>query len=62
MERELDTERKSNEAYDQLISDPGILNNDFEKQSNFNDVLLNNSLKLNYFYKTKFQEYLNNLK
>jgi hypothetical protein len=60
-ERELDNERKSNEADGYLKNNPALLFEQDKKNANFNEILNRNSLKLNYFYKNKYQEYIKNL-
>ncbi len=61
MEREIDKQRKSSEAINYIISNPKELFDVEQKNINFNDILNTNTIKLNYFYKTKFQEYIKNL-
>ncbi len=60
-EREQDNQRKSTEAGQIKRPSPVDVFDDFNKNSNYNDLLQNNTLKLNYFYKEKYQEYLNNI-
>ena len=60
-ERELDEERKSNEADNYIKNNPALLFEQDKKSTNFNEILNSNSLKLNYFYKNKYQEYIKNL-
>jgi hypothetical protein len=60
-ERELDNERKSNEADSYIKNNPALLFEQDKKNANFNEILNSNSLKLNYFYKNKYQEYIKNL-
>lgn len=61
MERELDDKRKSKESIVKLVSEPALLFDVDEKNTNFNDILNKNTIKLNYYYKNKYQEYLRNL-
>jgi hypothetical protein len=60
-EREIDNERKSNEADVYIKNNPALLFEQDKKNANFNEILNSNSLKLNYFYKNKYQEYIKNL-
>ncbi len=61
MQRETDDKRKSEEALKYEISNPRKIFDEDERNENFNDILNKNSLKLNYFYKNKYQEYLKKL-
>ncbi len=60
-ERELDDKRKSNEARDYKISNPGDAFREKEREIRFNELLQQNNLKLNQFYKMKYKDYLQNL-
>ncbi|HPG72891.1 MAG TPA: DUF4175 family protein, partial [Bacteroidales bacterium] len=60
-ERELDDKRKSNEARDYKISNPGDAFREKEREIRFNELLQQNNLKLNQFYKIKYKDYLQNL-
>jgi hypothetical protein len=60
-ERDKDERRESNEADNVMRKSPKDFFSDEKKNNNFNDLIQYNNLKLNYFYKNKFQEYLNNL-
>ncbi len=61
MEREIDEKRKSSEPGYYVKSNPKELFDVEKKNINFNDILDKNSIKLNFFYKNKYQEYIKNL-
>ncbi|MDA3890589.1 MAG: hypothetical protein PF517_02875, partial [Salinivirgaceae bacterium] len=60
-ERDKDNKRKSEEAHNSLVSDPSKLFDEKKKNGNFNDILNKKSLRLNYYYQTKYQEYIKQL-
>lgn len=57
-EREIDKQRKSQEARDYKISNPEKAFEKTKKQEQFNELLEYSNLKLHRFYKEKYQEYL----
>lgn len=61
MERELDNKRKSIESLNYTISNPNDYIFNDTNTVIFDDILNNNNVKLNYFYRNKFQEYIKNL-
>jgi len=61
MERDLDEERKAKEADNYVKRNPEEIFRQENMNINFNDILNSNSIKLNYFYKNKYQEYIKNL-
>ncbi|MBI9066289.1 MAG: hypothetical protein JEZ09_03280 [Salinivirgaceae bacterium] len=61
-ERDKDDKRKSNEALEYQNSNPKKLFEDNDQNSNFNDILNKSNIHLMYFYKIKYQEYINNVK
>jgi hypothetical protein len=60
-EREKDERRESKEAENIKKMSPKDFFSDENNKENFNDVIQKNYIQLNYFYKSKFQEYLNNI-
>ncbi|NLA25167.1 MAG: hypothetical protein GX879_09400 [Bacteroidales bacterium] len=60
-EREIDNKRKSNEAKDYKISNPGNAFDEKEKEMRFNELLRYENLKINQFYKLKYKDYLQKL-
>ena len=60
-EREIDEQRKSNEAFKYLTREPNDILEKYNSENNFNDILNKSTLKLNYFYKNKYLKYIKEL-
>jgi len=57
-EREIDKQRKSQEARDYKVSNPEKAFQKTKKQAQFNELLEYSNLKMHRYYKEKYQEYL----
>jgi hypothetical protein len=60
-EREIDKQRKSQEARDYKVSNPEKAFQKTKKQARFNELLEYSNLKMHRYYKEKYQEYLINI-
>jgi hypothetical protein len=60
-EREIDDIRKSKEPNNYSISDPKALFDNDSQKINFEEIFNKSSLQLQFFYKNKYQEYINKL-
>ena len=60
-ERDLDEKRESKEALNYLISNPEYIFNTESDSLIFDDIIINNNINFNYFFRHKYQEYIKNL-
>jgi hypothetical protein len=60
-ERDLDEKRESKEALNYKKSNPEDIFNQEKNNIKFDDIIDKNNIKLNYFYRQKYQKYIKNL-
>ena len=60
-ERDLDEKRESKEALDYKKINPDSIFNKEKNKIKFDDIIDKNNIKLNYFYRQKYRQYIKNL-